>query len=249
MKHTRSIQPFLASAFAVVVGGACLHGQTEVVGAPDAQSEMALLKMEVAKLRIQNQTLASTIVDAKQSEAKITEELNDIKQRLAALGKNLLDGGNDRLVQAASDLQVMQERLNATEKAAFNIATAAQNYANDAVVSNPQLRLKLEVSIRELDSTMGLIQKPQPDVKSGSIHRAEIVSIDSESGLLLINSGTNQNLKIGMNYSIQRGQQTFGKAIIAEVRQNVAGAFVEQLHSPDQQIQIGDTLVLNTESR
>lgn len=250
MVQSRHNSYFFASAIAVGLGVACAVAQVGVTfSSDDHLSTEDNLRVEIAKLRLQNQTLASSLIETKENEAKSAEELVEIKQRLAALGKNLLDGGSDRLVQAAIDIQVLQERLTAVETAALNISAASQNYSSLAVVSDPSARLKLEVSLRELDNVLGLTDKPRPDIKTGSIQRAEVVSIDSESGLILINAGISQNLQIGMNYSLQRGALNFGKAVIAEVRSDVSGAFVEQLTDKNQQVQIGDSLVLNTEAR
>ncbi len=250
MSLIRTSSRILASAFAVGFGSVCVFAQGDVSDSPFGTiSADDQLRAEIAQLRRQNQTLAASVIEAKEGESKALEELAEIKQLLAALGKNLLDGGNERLVQAAADLQILQERLAATEKAALDLSAASQHYSREAVVSDPSARLKLEVSQRELDNILGLREKPQPDIKIGSIHRADVVSIDSESGLILINSGSAQNLRIGMKYLLQRGEQAYGKAIIAEVRKNVSGAFVEVLNVKDQKVQIGDTLVLNTEAR
>jgi hypothetical protein len=250
MSITRTSLQLLATAFAVGLSSVCGFGQGNASESPFGNiSAEDQLRAEIAQLRRQNQTLAATVIEAKEGESKVLEELAEVKLLVAALGKNLLDGGNERLVQAASDLQILQERLTATEKSALDLSAASQQYSRDAVVSDPSARLKLEVSLRELDNTLGLREKPRPDIKTGSIHRAEVVSIDSESGLILINSGSSQNLRIGMKYSLERGEQAYGTAIIAEVRKNVSGAFAEQLNAKDQKVQIGDTLVLQTEAR
>jgi vacuolar-type H+-ATPase subunit I/STV1 len=232
------------------MGSVCALAQGDASDSPFGNvAPVDQLRAEIVQLRRQKQTLSASLIEAKEAEEKAAKELAEVKLLLTALGKNLFDGGNERLVQAASDLQILQERLSATEKAALALSSAAQHYASEAVVSDPSARLNLEVSSRELDKVLGLREKPQPDIKAGSIHRAEVISIDSESGLILINSGYSQNLRIGMNYSLQRGEQAYGKAVIAEIRENVSGAFVEQLNAIDQKVQIGDTLVLNTEAR
>lgn len=210
-------------------------------------SEADTLRLEIAKLRKQNEILASSLIDAKRSEQESAQQLAQIKQRLEALGKNLLDGGEDRLVQAAADQQILQERLEATEKAALTLASSAQDYVRQAVTADPDSRLRLETAMRELDAALGLRTKPRPDIKTGTLQRAQVVSIDSESGLLVVNVGLDQDCRIGMSYNILRGERVFGKAIIADVRKNVAGAFVEQLDPPSETVRLGDTILLETQ--
>jgi len=209
-------------------------------------SETDTLRLEMAKLRKQNEVLAGTVIEAKRGEQDAAQQLSQIKQRLEALGKNLLDG-DDRLVQAAAEIQLLQERIEATEKAAMALAGHTQDFVRQAVVADPDARLRLETSIRELDAALGLRHKPRPDVKTGSLHRAQVVSIDAESGLLVVNIGQNQNCRIGMTYTILRGERPYGKAIIADVRKNVAGAFVEQLDPSNETVRLGDTILLETQ--
>lgn len=210
-------------------------------------SEADTLRLEIAKLRKQNEVLAGTVIEAKRGEQDAAQQLAQIKQRLEALGKNLLDGGDDRLVQAAAEIQLLQERLEATEKAAMSLAANTQDFVRQAAVADPDARLRLETSIRELDAALGLRHKPRPDIKTGSLQRAQVVSIDAESGLLVVNIGQNQNCRIGMTYTILRGERPFGKAIIADVRKNVAGAFVEQLDPSNETVRLGDTILLETQ--
>ncbi len=48
------------------------------------------------------------LAESNKAEKKASEQLTQIRERLEALGKNLLDGGDDRLIQAAADLQTRQ---------------------------------------------------------------------------------------------------------------------------------------------
>lgn len=233
------------SAFGLGVG--CLIAAAQDFSEGAAISEADTLRAEIAKLRKQNENLSSAVIDAKRGEQEAAEQLAEVKKRLEALGKNLLDGGDDRLVQAAAEDQLLRERLSVTEKAASMLSANAQDFVRQAVVSDPDSRLRLETSIRELDAALGMRHKPRPDIKTGSLKRAQVVSIDSESGLLVVNVGEAQDCRIGMTYVIHRGDRPFGKAIIADVRKNVAGAFVEQLDPPNEIVRLGDTIILETQ--
>jgi len=233
------------SAFGLGVG--CLMAAAQDFSEGAAISEADTLRAEIAKLRKQNENLSSAVIDAKRGEQEAAEQLAEVKKRLEALGKNLLDGGDDRLVQAAAEDQLLRERLSVTEKAASMLSANAQDFVRQAVVSDPDSRLRLETSIRELDAALGMRHKPRPDIKTGSLKRAQVVSIDSESGLLVVNVGEAQDCRIGMTYVIHRGDRHFGKAIIADVRKNVAGAFVEQLDPPNEIVRLGDTIILETQ--
>ena len=245
MSFALSTRMFFRSALGLGVG--CLMAAAQDFSEGAAISEADTLRAEIAKLRKQNENLSSAVIDAKRGEQEAAEQLAEVKKRLEALGKNLLDGGDDRLVQAAAEDQLLRERLSVTEKAASMLSANAQDFVRQAVVSDPDSRLRLETSIRELDAALGMRHKPRPDIKTGSLKRAQVVSIDSESGLLVVNVGEAQDCRIGMTYVIHRGDRPFGKAIIADVRKNVAGAFVEQLDPPNEIVRLGDTIILETQ--
>ncbi len=215
---------------------------------PAQQPTAAELQGIIIDLQEQNQALQRSLVEANRAEKQANEQLAQVRERLEALGKNLLDGGDDRLVQAAADLQIAHERQAELESAATRLAASISEYIRQAVVSDPDARLRVETSLRELDAVLGLRQKPRPDVRLGTLQQARVVSLDQESGMLVFNLGESQGAKIGMSFNLVRGQQPYGKAILADVRNNVSGAFVEQLDNPTESPRPGDLAILITQS-
>lgn len=202
----------------------------------------------IAELQEQNQTLQRSLAESNKGEKQASEQLAQVRVRLEALGKNLLDGGDDRLVQAAADLQIANERNSELETSITRLSAAVQDYLRQAVVSDPDARLRVETSLRELDAVLGLRQKPRPDIRTGSLQQAQVVSIDQESGMLVFNLGEVQGAKIGMTFRLTRGQQTYGRAILADVRKAVSGAFVEHLDNVAESPRPGDLAVLETQA-
>lgn len=202
----------------------------------------------ISNLKEQNRNLQLALVEANKAEQKSTEQLTQVRERLEALGKNLLDGGDDRLIQAAADLELANERSARLEAATSRFSAAVQDYLRQAVVSDPDARLKVETAMRELDSVRGLGQKPLPDVRTGNLQQAKIVSMDQATGMLVFNLGETQGAKIGMTFRLLHGNQEYGKAILADVRRSVSGAFIEQIDSKGLAPRLGDTAVLLTQN-
>jgi hypothetical protein len=211
--------------------------------APDAGQLQAAL----VELQQQNEVLQRSLAEANRGEKEATEQLAQVRERLEALGKNLLDGGDDRLIQAASDLQIANERAAQLESTVTRLVSTVSDYLRLAVVSDPDARLRVETSLRELDALLGLRQKPRPDVRSGSLQQARVVSVDQESGMLVLNIGESQGARIGMTFRLTRGQQPYGKAILADVRKGVSGLFVETLDQPADAARVGDLAILETQ--
>ena len=230
--------PAFAAAFGLLAGPAVAQGQK-----PTAEE----LQEVISELQDQNRTLQRALAESNKAEKQASGQLADVRERLTALGKNLLDGGNDRLVQAAADLQIANERNSQLESSVLRLVSAISDYRRKAIVSDPDALLRVETSLRELDAVLGLRQKPRPDVRTGSLQQARIVSLDQDSGMLVLNLGENQGAKIGMTFRLSRGQQPYGKAILADVRKGVSGAFVERLDAVNETPRPGDTAILETE--
>ena len=203
----------------------------------------------IATLQEQNKTLQRSLAEANSGEKEASEQLAQVRLRLNALGKNLLDGGDDRLIQGAADNEIAKERIAQLESSVTRLASAVMDYLRQAVVSDPDARLRVETSLRELDAVLGLRQKPRPDIRTGSLQQARVVSLDQESGMLVLNLGEHQGAKIGMTFRLTRGQQAYGKAILADVRKAVSGAFVENLANVADSPRPGDLAVLETQAQ
>lgn len=235
----------LTAALGLLAMAATCHGQAGA-GTHD-DSSMALQDL-VSELQQQNRILQISLVEANKAEKESSGQLARVRERLEALGKNLLDGGDDRLIQAAADLQIASERIARLEQASNSLSSIVREYIRQAVVADPEARLLVESAMRELDSATGLRQKPLPDVRTGSLQQARIVSLDQESGVLVLNLGESQGAKIGMTFRLLHGRKPYGKAILADVRQGISGAFVEQLDSNEHTPRPGDTASLLTQN-
>jgi len=243
----QNIQALAAASGLLALAAMCPAQEAEVANLP---VEVARLQQEVARLEQQNQTLQRSLAEANLAEREASAQLDQVRTRLAALGKNLLDGGDDRLIQAAADLQIANERIAKLESASTRLMANVGTYLREAVVSDPAVRIQVETSLRELDAVLGLRQKPRPDVRTGSLKQSRIVSIDQESGMLVLNIGERQGARIGMTFSLVRGQEPYGKAILADVRQGVSGVFVESIDEDSETTpRLGDLAILETISQ
>lgn len=207
---------------------------------------VAELESTVEVLRQRNQALEKSLAEANRAEKEASEQLAQVRLRLDALGRDLLDGGNQRLVDAVAEQQVLSNRVSGLEGAAARLRDVITDYLRKAVAADPDSRLRVETAIRELDSLLGTVQTPAP-AAAGSASNAKVMNVDSESGLLVLNIGEAQGARIGTTYQLVRGDQPFGTAIVADVRRNVCGAFVEQLDPGAEPVRLGETAILMTQ--
>ena len=210
-------------------------------------TDAVALQDKVIEQQAKIESLEKSLVQANRAEKVASEQLAQVKLRLEALGRDLLDGGDDRLVDANADIEVLRRRSSDLEAVCSRLVGTVTDYLRQAVAADPDARLRVETAMRELDEVLGLRQKPAPVAAAGSAGQAKVVSIDSESGLLVLNVGESQTARIGTTYRLVRGEQPFGTAIVADVRRNVCGAFVEELDPGQGPVRLGDSAILITE--
>jgi len=236
----------LTGVFLFGAQAACV-AQSAGVGTNDRQVRQ--LERQLQKLQNQNQILARDLATSKKREAELNKNVTDLRLRFAALGKNLLNGGDDARLEAVKDAEVLSKRNAAIEKGVHNMMTNLREFLRTAIAADPDSRVRLETSIRELDAALGLGQKPRPQIAQGNLQHAKIISIDAESGLLVVNAGEGQSVRRGMTFQIQRGNRKVAEAIVAEIRKDFSGLLPTQLDNPKDQIRTGDVASVKTEQR
>jgi hypothetical protein len=156
-------------------------------------------------------------------------------------------GPGPTLIQAAADLQ-LPTNASPNSKVPPPWLTAVNDYLRQAVVSDPDSRC-VETSLRELDAVLGLRQKPRPDVRSGSLQQARIVSLDQESGMLVLNIGESHGARIGMSFRLSRGQQQpYGKPSSPMSARASAASLSNPSTSPAETPRPGDLAILETQA-
>lgn len=236
-----------------VLTGALLLGTVAPCAAQakegDKDREIRLLKRELSKSQAQYHVLARDLAASKKREADLSESVTDLRLRFAALGDNLLNGGEEAILEAVKNAEVLDKRNRAIEKAVLNLKANMREYLRTAIAADPDARVRLETSIRELDAARGLVQKPRPQIPLGSLQHAKIVSIDAESGMLVINAGEDQSVRRGMTFAIMRGNRKLAEAIVAEIRKDFSGILPTELKNPEDQIRTGDIASIKTVQR
>lgn len=246
MQLAAHIKASLGGAMLLAIALPCV---AQDAGAGDKDREIRQLQHQLQQSRTQCQALARDLAAAKKREAELNQSLNGLRLRFAAMGSNLLNGGQDAILEAVKNAEVLDKRYRDTEKAALKLMADMREYLRTAIAADPDARVRLETSIRELDVALGLRQNPRPHIASGSLQHAKIVSIDTETGMLVINAGEIQSVRRGMTFAIMRGNRKVAEAIVADVRQDFSGLLPTQLDDPKDVIRNGDIASVKTTQR
>ncbi|MDB4353781.1 hypothetical protein N9Z02_00595 [Akkermansiaceae bacterium] len=224
--------------------GACLIGP--FVAAQEAHAvDVATLERENRALHLQIEKLNEGYASVLVREAAKTKSLKNIKERLALFGKGLFEGGDDsRMLSAVADYQVTREQLTKLELSSMDLVTTMQDYLRTVVASDPEARSLVEAKMRQLQVDLGQRQQPKRQLEQGTAAEAKVVSVDSESGLLIINAGENAEVRPGMRFRIERSGNHLGDAVVAASRADVSGLLIQSLNNPENPVLPKDTAII-----
>ena len=235
MKYTPA--KFILGAILAAGAGVSVAGGQEL-------DDLTRLQAENARLKIRNGSLQESLVEANRCEKESAEALVKIKVRLQALGKDLLSDGDERTVEAWQNVTVLDRRLRRLEETSIRLSAAAQAFIKTAITADPEARSQLEAHLRALEVELGLRNKPEQNIDRGNLQHALVKSIDEKSGLVVLNVGTKENARIGMIFNIMRGDQVVAEAMVADVRPDICGVFVQQLQNDNNPVRFNDTASL-----
>ena len=202
------------------------------------EHKIAQLERQLANMR---ESYALARADADEARG----QLREIRTRLEALGGAALGDSEEKIIDTASQLEAARAELETLRQASLRVASAINSYMRGALVEDAAARQVLETSLREQEVALGLRMAPQDDL-AGTVDDARVLSIDSESGLIVINAGRDAEIQVGMPMQITRGDQIIARAIVTDVRKKVAGLLVQKQVSSNLVVNVGDSVSVTT---
>lgn len=225
LRHHSGLFAVAFAALAAVTG-------TAGAGESDTERKINQLERQIATLR-ESYTLARS--DA----AEARRQLREIRARLEAIGGTALGEGEQKLIETASQLEAARTELEALRQSTLRLTSALSVYMRAALVDDAAARQALEAALADLDVALGLRQAKQDEL-SGTVDEAKVLSIDSESGLIVINAGSRAKVEVGMPMEISRGDQAIALAVVTDVRKSVSGLLVQKHLNPALSVSVGD---------
>ncbi len=210
------------------------------------ETEVEKLRREVRNLERQKMELNRSLAAANLELETKTKALREIREHLALFGKDFFEGGDTKLLHAVANWEVSRENLLKLEISVRDLLPVLQEYLSTAVAADPEARKLLEVRIRETEVALGQRISPTRKIDQGTAREARIVTIDSNTGTLVVNAGTDAGMSVGSRFRIERSGSEIGDAIVASTRPNVSGLLMQSLKDPEVPVQPGDLAKLIT---
>lgn len=201
-------------------------------GTTDTDRRVERLEKQIATLKA---SYAQARIDAERAETRLVE----IRSRLEALGGSALGNSEQRLIETVGELETAQAELDAVKQSSLKLSGAVMAYMRQALAEDAEARAAVESAIRDLDVALGFRNEPARDI-AGTPDNSAVLSIDSESGLIVLNSGREAGMRVGMPVEITRGDQAIAAAIVTDVRREVSGVLVQKRLNTSLSVAVGD---------
>ncbi len=211
-------------------------------------SQNGLLKRQVTLEKETLKTLTDSLVVSNSEAELFRRKYADLQLRMDALG--LESASKDRskleqrLLQAVSDLQILQKEKEAYHEQLLRLTESVLRYVKSTPSGDAEARGDVEAQLRATSQLVGTkpanpFEDPSapPDLLTG-----KVLSVKEEWSLVVGNLGAEQGVKIGMPLRVVRSGRNIATLRVVDVRDKISGAVVQEMDSEKDRIKVGDRL-------
>ncbi len=184
-------------------------------------------------------------------EAEVFRRLtSELQLRMEALGLGALDTDRgkleQRLLAAVRDMQLEnEEKLQLRERLAA-LTEAIVRFLPSAQSSDAEAHMSLEAEIRASNEALGFSGASETVPIDPGLMDGMVVSVKEDLSLVVMNIGEKQGVKVGMPFTVWRGEEQIASLRVIDVRKRIAGAVIQRLRSEKENINVGDRLRVET---
>lgn len=201
-----------------------------------AESEARVMELEV-KLHSLGEALATSNKEA----ASTKEDYERLRLQMETLGITALKPEvralQMRLATGLSDLRLSEKEKKALAERLAALSDAALALLSDPADPNGRKRLQDELAA----ANRGILAAAQSHQGNPvALDAAKVISLKSDVGLAVINTGRDSGLRSGTPMRIVRADQTVATGLVVDVRNRIAGVLLTSAGGRNQ-IQVGDS--------
>lgn len=217
----------------------------------EAKVESARLETENSRLKTQIGSIGDSLVEANRVATQFRDDYNKLLLETEALGIETLTKGEkgltERLLKAISDRRIVEEEREAMAHALLDLADSIKVFMVNAVSSDSDARVALEAALKGAEQAIGIDRKRPVAAARKSLDDGKIISIHTDTGVVILNLGEHDDAKRGMRFDIIRKDRPVGAAMIVDVRNDVSGALITNLIDDSDDAQVGDRVRVQTQ--
>lgn len=261
--HAKSLRSALAAAWVLLAlsGGSDLVAQDAAADSVEIRELRAALKVAQSEASAERQRAdeaearRSALVDSLAEAVRISEEqlkvARETELKLQALGVDLIsrdaDSIEQRLLKAVRDLDISRQEADRQATVIHQLSESFLKVLNASTSLSEGLRTEANAALAVADASLGqsLEGAPEPTDLSG----ARVVSFDGAIGLIVVDAGRRNGLRVGTPVTVLRGDRPVYSALIVDVRESLSGAVLQDRMADAGEVEVGDGIRLLPEQK
>ncbi|MEM9282553.1 MAG: hypothetical protein AAGA96_12055 [Verrucomicrobiota bacterium] len=248
------IRAVVAIGIAVVCSGASIAEAQESVEMRElkaalerSQSQLADLRRVVAESEFQRKALVEALAEAVRVSEEQVAIARETQLKLQAFGVDLFTQDENsleqRLLKAVRDLDIAQQDLERQDEAIHGLTESLLKVLQAMPEADAKVRNEALEAVEKARIAMNHSGK-NVEGEVGDLSDSSVVSIDSEIGLIVLDAGREEGLRVGTPITVLRQDRPIYTALIIEVREAIAGAVLQDRLADATEVVLGDSIRL-----
>ena len=200
-------------------------------------------------------TLTESLAVANTEAELFRRQYSDLKMRMEALGLAAVGDNKEaleqRLLKSVSDLKLLRDEKDKIAERMVALSETVLLYMKTAANADPQIRAEIEAQLRAANEAVADTTAKDhgaTETPPGSLTDGQVISVREDISLVIGNIGSQQGVKVGMPFIIQRGNHLVARARVVDVREKISGAIIEEYGSNTEKVKVGDTMHIDVQS-
>lgn len=230
------------------------HGQGDSIEVRELKAALKLAQAQVASLQdaqVRSELQRKELVKSLSEAVRVSEEhvaaARELQLKLQAFGIDLFTQDEasleQRLLKAVRDLDITQQELDRRTTQLTALSEAFLKYLQATSDAPADERVAAQEAIDEAGKALADLADAEQG-EGRDLSKTQIVSIDSEIGLIVLDAGREAGLRVGTPITILRGQRPIYSAMIVDVRDSITGAVLQDRLADVQDVAVGDGIRL-----
>lgn len=256
MKLSRNTAQATRCALALAMAFLCSVGQAQEADDSIAvrelkaalsvsRAQVATLQEQLNRAELQRKDLVQSLAEAVKASEEQVAASREMQLKLQAFGVDLFTQDENsleqRLLKAVRDLDISQQELERRTKQLHQLSESFLKYVQATPAAAEKDRKSAMTSIEEAGQAM-------EDLAAGGapaeVDDSQIVSVDSEIGLVVFDAGKEAGVRVGTPIAVLRGERPIYTAMIVDVRDAISGAVLQDRLADVENVAVGDGIQL-----
>lgn len=198
-----------------------------------AQKQLQAEKDRIADAEYQRKVLAQSLAAANAEAKSHRDSYSELLLKLEGLGVDILaadsKGLQSRLLKAVRDRDLLERELGAVTEQLFKLTEVFVSYMQSATSDDAEARQSIEAELLATEQVFQQGRNASASGKVRAIAEGQVVSLDSEIGLVVLNIGKDSGVREGMPLELLRVDRPIASATVVDVRDSICGAVISEL--------------------